>query len=84
MGILARNVAEAVEPPKPQRFQARTLDWDGVQALVEAAKASKYYSLLLVALLTGLRRSEILGLEWRDLDMETGVLSVNRSLVQLH
>ena len=84
MGILARNVAEAVEPPKPQRFQARTLDWDGVQALLEAAKASKYYSLLLVALLTGLRRSEILGLEWRDLDMETGVLSVNRSLVQLH
>ena len=84
MGILARNVAEAVEPPKPQRFQARTLDWDGVQALLEAAKDSKYYSLLLVALLTGLRRSEILALEWRDLDMETGVLSVNRSLVQLH
>ena len=84
MGILARNVAEAVEPPRPTRFQANTLGWDGVRTLLEAAQAGRYCDLLLVALLTGLRRSEILAVEWRDLDLEVGILSVNRSLVQLH
>ena len=83
MGPLSRNVAESVEPPKPKRYQARTLDWDEVQKFLEVARSSKYYALFLIALLTGLRRSELLALRWQDLDLEAGTLAVIRGLVSL-
>ena len=80
MGILGRNVAEAVDPPRPQRREAQILDWEGVRKLLEVAQSSSYYPLFLMALLTGLRRSELLALRWQDVEMEMGTLSVNRSL----
>ena len=83
MGILGRNVAEAVDPPRPQRREAQTLDWEGVRKFPEVAQSSSYYPLFLMALLTGLRRSELLALRWQDVEMEMGTLSVNRSLVKL-
>ena len=83
MGMLARNVAESVEPPKPKRFPAQTLDWEGVRRLLQAAQSSNYYSLFVIAMLTGLRRAELLALRWRDVNLETGVLSVDRGLVRL-
>ncbi len=83
MGALSRNVAEAVEPPRPQRRESQTLDWEGVRKFLEVVQSSSYYPLFLMALLTGLRRSELLALRWQDVDMEMGTLSVNRSLVKL-
>ena len=83
MGMLARNVAESVEPPKPKRFPAQTLDWEGVRRLLQAAQSSNYYSLFVIAMLTGLRRAELLALRWRDVNLETGVLSVDRGLVRI-
>ena len=84
MGILSRNVAEAVEGPNPKRHQAHTLAWNRVQEFLQVAQSSTYYPLLLIALLTGLRRSELLGLQWQDVNFDTGILSVRRSLIQLH
>ena len=84
MGILSRNVAEAVEAPNPKRHQAHTLAWNRVQEFIQVAQSSTYYPLLLIALLTGLRRSELLGLQWQDVNFDTGILSVRRSLIQLH
>ena len=83
MGILGRNMAEAVDPPRPQRRESQTLDWEGARKFLEVAQSSSYYPLFLMALLTGLRRSELLALRWQDVDMEMGTLSVNRSLVKL-
>ena len=83
MGALSRNVAEAVSPPRPQRKEAQTLDWEGVRKFLEATRTSSYYPLFLVALLTGLRRSELLALRWQDVDLESGTLPVSRSLVKL-
>jgi integrase len=84
MRILVRNVAEEVEPPKHTRFQPQTLDWDKVGILLEAARSGSYFPLYLIALLTGLRRSELLALRWQDVDLKTGVVAVSRGLVQLH
>ena len=83
MGILARNVAEAVDPPRPKQYQARTLGWEEVYRFLQLAQSSGYYSLFLIAILTGIRRSELLALRWRDLDMEAGTLAVSRGLVRL-
>ena len=37
MGALSRNVAEAVDPPRPQHREAQTLDWEGVRKFLEVA-----------------------------------------------
>ena len=83
MGILGRNVAEAVDPPRPQRRESQTLDWEGVQRFLKVVQGTSYYPLFLIALLTGLRRSELLALTWNDIDFDMRTLAVNRSLVKL-
>ena len=83
MGVLQRNAAAAVQPPRPQRREFKTLTWESVHDFLDAARDSKYLPLWLTALLTGLRRSEFLALRWRDLDLTAGTLSVTRRVVQL-
>lgn len=78
--LLHRNVAEAVSPPR-ERPQTKAA-WDAVQAaqFLETAKEHRLYPLYLLALSTGLRRGEILGLRWRDIDLKVGTLSVRQTL----
>ena len=83
MGVLARNVTEGVTPPKADRFPAQSLDWEGVRKFLKAAQSNSFYPLFVTAMLTGLRRSELLALRWRDINLEAGVLSVSRGLVKL-
>ncbi len=51
--------------------------------MLSLVESTPYYSLVLIALLTGLRRSELLGLRWRDVDFDRSLVSVNHSLVEL-
>jgi len=51
-----------------------------IKALLSAARGDRLEALYVFAIHTGLRRSEILGLTWTDVDLEAGVLSVQRSL----
>ena len=51
-----------------------------VQALLSAASEERLAALYVVALHTGLRRGEVLGLLWNDVDLDAGTLSVMRSL----
>ena len=55
-----------------------TLDWEGVRQLLAAARGSRYYHVFHLAVFTGLRRSELLGLHWKDVDTELATLSVSR------
>ena len=50
MGILGRNVAEAVDPPRPQRRESQTLDWEGVRKFLEVAQGSVYHPVFLMAM----------------------------------
>lgn len=77
--ILIRNVALAVDPPRPKRFEMTTLDEDQVMALLQAA-GSQYHKLFTVAVYTGMRRSELLGLRWKDVDVDLAQLSVTKTL----
>ena len=83
MGLVSRNVAAAVEPPRITRYEARTLSWDEARSLFSGVLNPLHRSIFLLAFQTGLRRSEILGLQWRDVDLSGGFLSVRRGLVKL-
>ena len=83
-GLIFRNPCDAVTPPHFQKPEMHILDEDGVHSILEAAKSTEYYALFYLALYTGMRRSEILGLKWTDIDLDLCELSVNRSLHHLH
>lgn len=79
-GLLIRNVTEAVDPPRPDSKEMITLDMDDVHTLLDAAHDTPYYMLFYTALYTGLRRSELLGLRWKDVDLDLATLSVVQTL----
>lgn len=82
-GLLSRNPADAVKPPKVQSREMHTLDEDGTRKVLEAASGTAYYPLFYLALSTGMRRSELLALRWCDIDLLLGQVFVSRSLHHL-
>jgi integrase len=78
--LVARNVCDLVTPPVPQRHEIQTLTSDQVQRLLQAAREHKLEALLTVAVGTGMRRGELLGLHWQDIDFKTRSLYVRRSV----
>ncbi|MCL4425507.1 MAG: site-specific integrase, partial [Firmicutes bacterium] len=81
--LIPRNVAEAVDPPRQVRPEMQVLDVDGVQAFLAAAKSTRFYALWLLGITTGLRRGELLGLRWQDVDLEAGAVVVRQTLICL-
>src|SRR3990172_6582554 len=81
--LIARNVCTAVDPPRAERKEMTTLDAAGVSHFFATAESSRYHDVLFVALYTGLRRSEFLGLKWSEIDLERGRISVVAGLHRL-
>ncbi len=80
--LLPRNPAEAVDPPRPEHREMRALDEAATAELLRAASSSRLYLPVLLAVTTGLRRGEILGLRWQDIVFENSTLAVRQSLEQ--
>lgn len=79
-GLLSRNVTDTVKPPRARHKEMRTLDSVGVSRLLEASKDTIYYHIFHLAVFTGMRRSELLGLRWRDVDLDMATVSVVQTL----
>jgi integrase len=77
--MLARNPADAVQPPRADRRELATLPAADVSALMAAADATPIGTLVRMAVMTGMRRGELLGLRWQDVDMATGTASVQQT-----
>jgi integrase len=80
--IVARNVAAAHKAPKPTRVEVEILGERDVPNVLAALVGHPLCSIVSVALGTGMRRGELLGLQWADVDLEAAVLRVERSLEQ--
>jgi integrase len=81
--LIARNPADAVAPPKPERHDMRVLSRDEAQALLAACADHSLYDLLHVALTTAARLGELLALQWGDIDWQSGTLRITRSAQRL-
>ena len=78
--LLVRNPADMVDPPFVERKERPVLDTDELLALDEASKETRYYPLVFIASRRGLRLSELLGLQWRHIDLQRKALSVEQAL----
>ncbi|BAU84714.1 phage integrase [Streptomyces laurentii] len=81
--LIARNVAKIVETPSVQREEVRPLDAAEVRMLLKTARDHRLYALWVLLVSTGLRRGEVLGLTWADVDLATGQLRVRRNLQRI-
>ena len=67
---LGRNVARKVKPPTPIKKEVEPLTREEVGKLLHAAFNTEFYYPILIAVFTGLRRSELLALTWADANLE--------------
>jgi integrase len=80
-GLIPRNAA-AIKAPRPAPGEMHPLSTEEARAFLEAARGERFEALYVLAITTGLRRGELLGLRWNDVDLESGVLRVGRALVR--
>src|SRR5437763_13779635 len=79
-GLMARNPCTLVKRPAVRRREAKHLDAATVAAVLKAAEGLRYYRVLVLIAATGLRRGEALGLHWRHLNLNEGLLRVESTL----
>jgi integrase len=82
-GLLGRNPADAVQRPRVERTEFPILTEEQVGRFLISAASSPYGTLFYLALATGMRKGELLGLKWSDLNPNKGILHVKRQLQQL-
>lgn len=82
-GLLTRNPADLAEFPKVPRIDATAAVWtpEGLAEFVMGTSDDRLAGVWRMASMTGLRRSELCGLTWPDVDLETGIISVRRAAV---
>lgn len=77
-GLVPRNVATLATPPRAQSPEFRTLTVEEAKQLGRSVQGNRWAPMLLLALTTGLRQGELLGLKWGDIDFAAGILQVRR------
>ena len=80
LGLVPRNVTDAVEAPRMRHAQIHPLSVAQARAFLEASRSERLHALYVLALSTGMRQGELLALRWQDVDLAHGILQVRASL----
>lgn len=75
-GLIPRNVAAAVDPPQISKKPVTPLSPTEARTFLEAARGDRLEALYVLAIHTGMRQGEMLGLRWDDADLDAGILRV--------
>lgn len=82
-GVISSNPADKVKPPRVERKEIEPLSPDQIRAFMGALEEERLRALFVLAITTGLRRGELLGLRWQDVDMDGGTLTVAQTMKPL-
>lgn len=80
--LIPRNPADAVKAPTPTPKEMHPLSALEARRLLEAAQGDSLEALYVLAIHTGMRRGELLGLKWDDIDLENTTVRVRRTLAR--
>ncbi|MFF3939191.1 site-specific integrase [Streptomyces phaeofaciens] len=78
--LISRNVVQLVPAPRVEPRELRPWSLDKTLTFLEAARTDPLYTAFVLAVALGLRRGEILGLQWRDVDLNRRTLTVSTTL----
>src|SRR5665647_2999815 len=80
--MLAVNPADAVKPPRAGHKEMQVLDQTGTAQLLRSLQGTRFHLAAQLAVGTGMRRGELPGLRWQDIDLKTGKLAVRQNQQQ--
>src|SRR6266508_4320314 len=83
LGLVSRNVARLVRLPRMTRTKVHPFNPVQARIFLDAIRGNRLETLCTLALARGLRQGEILGLQWDDIDLERGSLTVRHTLVRI-
>lgn len=80
--IISANPADRVRAPRAERREARFLDEVQARQIIEALSSEllQFRTMIIILIYTGIRRGELCGLKWSDIDFASGMLQVNRAI----
>lgn len=78
--MIFQNPCDDCDLPKMRKAEMKCYTPVEVRTFLETAKGTKHYVLFLLIIQTGMRPEEYLGLQWKDIDLKKGVLSVRRAI----
>jgi len=79
--LIKYNPVQAIESPQPKKKEAKSMSFEEVQKLLDSVNDKFMHTFLSFAVLTGMRKSEMLGLEWSEVDLENETVEVKKRLV---
>ena len=77
---LSRNPADACKLPKVTKPEIKPLEPEEIARLLKEAEQDDYCNLFIVAMFTGMRQGELLGLAWEYVDFKSGIITVKQQL----
>lgn len=80
-GYVARNVADAAMPPKARTHEMRVWDAQELRQFLDHVAEDRLSAMWFVFASTGMRRGEVLGLRWRDVDLDGSQLAIRQTLL---
>lgn len=78
--LLEKNIAKLVRPPSAPRTERQPLGVEEIRALFKSTRDDRLHAMFVTLALLGLRRSEVLGLRWEDVDLAGGTMQIRRGL----
>lgn len=78
--LITKNVAAKTKLPKGDKEELIVWNEHEVQSFLKAVQDSRYSIVFHIALVTGMRQGELLGLRWKDVDLEKGHLAISQTL----
>jgi integrase len=83
MGLVNRNVSEMLKPPRRANREMMTLSVLEMQRFLEVVRDDRFYALYILALSTGMREGELLGLRWQDVDLARRTVQVRMNVAEI-
>lgn len=82
-GLVERNVTELADPPAAKSPEKPVWNSAEIRRFLDSQRADRLFALWRLAATTGMRRGELCGLRWSDVDLEAGRLDVRKTLVEV-
>lgn len=82
--LIISNPTDGCSLPKLEHREMKTLTAEQLQSFLREAKESGVYEMYYIELVTGLRRGELLGLKWEDIDLTTSVIHIRRQVARIN